>query len=310
MITADMIRANSVLSGLSAEQITAITTLSKNDEEVTIGKRIGELHGSYDNDILSVTSIAKKDGEKSYDYLKRVLNDYKSKVADRDNLKTQLDEQTKKVESLQKQVEGGSAEISKQLKDEQDLTAKLRGQLKDKDTELANSKKDYEAKLLEFRVNTAFDSVFNGLTFRQDVTEPVKAAMKMAAKNEVLAKGTLSYDETLGALVLRDSKGEMVRNTANNMNPYTLAELVADTSIKDVLQKPKTGGGTTPPSGGGGGAQVDNLLDLSAAKTQVEADELISKHLATKGFALESSEYFEQYNTLREANNVSALPMR
>lgn len=308
MLTVETLRANQVLAGLSAEQLTAIATMSKNDEEVTIGKRIGELHGSYDNDILSVTSIAKNEGEKSYDYLKRVLNDYKGKAAKVEDLKNKLRESEQKAADLQKQVDGGNSEIAKQLKDEKDLTASLRQQLEAKTTELDNAKKDYDAKLLEQRVSVAFDAVFNGLTFRQDITDPVKAAMKSAAKAEVLAKGSLSFDEERGELVLRNDKGEIVRNQANNMNPYTLAELVAETSIKDVLQQQKSGNGSTPPSGGAGGGN-QNLLDLSAAKTQADADELISSHLTAKGFTVDSGEYWEQFQQIRTDNNVSALPM-
>lgn len=308
MLTVDTLRANQVLAGLSAEQLDAIAAMSKNDEEVVIGKRIGELHGSYDNDILTVTAIKKNEGEKSYDYLKRVLNSYKSKMAERDSLKTQLDEQKQKVADLQKQVDGGNAEISKQLKDEKDLTARLQQQIAEKETALTEAKKDYDAKLLGFRIDSAFDAAFGGLTFKTDVSEAVQKAMKQAARTEVLAKGSLSYDETRGELVLRDAKGEIVRNQANNMNPYTLAELVRETSIKDVLAQGKSGGGTQPPTGGGGGS-TDNLLDLTSAKTQGDADEAISSHLKAKGFSLDSTEYWEQFKAIREENNVAALPM-
>ena len=308
MLTVETIKANQVLAGLSAEQIAAIADMSKNDEEVVIGRRIGELHGSYDNDILSVTSVAKNDGEKSYDYLKRVLNDYKGKAAKVDELKTKLREAEQKATDLQKQVDGGSSEIAKQLKDEKDLTASLKQQLEAKKTELDNAKKDYDAKLLEQRVSVAFDTVFNGLTFRQDITDPVKAAMKAAAKAEVMAKGVLSFDEARGELVLRNDKGEIVRNQANNMNPYTLAELVKETSIKDVLQVQKSGNGSVPPSGSGGNG-TQNLLDISAAKTQSEADELISSYLSARGFTADSDEYWEQFSQLRNDNNVSALPI-
>lgn len=308
MLTVEVLKANEALKGLSAEQMEAIAAMSKNDEEVVIGKRIGELHGSYDNDILSVTSVAKKDGEKSYDYLKRVLTDYKTKAAEREQLRTKLQESEQKVESLQKQVDGGSAEISKQLKDEKDLTAQLKQQLKDKETALTDAQKEYEAKLLGFRVDSAFEAVFGTLNFRQDVTDSVKAAMKAAAKSEVLAKGSFSWDETRGELVLRDSKGEIVRNQANNMNPYTVAELVGETSIKDVLAKAKTGNGTTPPSGGGGG-QV-TAIDLTSAKTQTEADEAISAYLAAKGVTMDSPTYWDEFTKVRDDNNVSALPMR
>lgn len=307
MLTAEMLKANQVLAGLSDEQISAIAAMSKNDEEVTIGRRIGELHGSYDNDIMSVTSIAKNDGEKSYDYLKRVLNDYKGKAAKVDELKTKLSESEQKVTSLQKQVDGGSSEIAKQLKDEKDLTASLRKQLEAKKTELDNAKKDYDTKLLEQRVNVAFDAVFNNLTFRQDITDPVKAAMKAAAKQEVLAKGSLSFDEARGELVLRNDNGEIVRNQANNMNPYTLDELVRETSIKDVLMQKKSGGGTKPPTGG---SSTEGIIDLSGAKNQSEADELISSYLTSKGFAADSSEYWEQFSSIRTDNNVASLPMQ
>lgn len=37
MITKDIIKANGILSGLTDEQVLAIETLSRNDEEATIG---------------------------------------------------------------------------------------------------------------------------------------------------------------------------------------------------------------------------------------------------------------------------------
>lgn len=309
MLTLEVLRANQALTGLTDDQLNAIVTMSKNDEEVVIGKRIGELHGSYDNDILSVTSVKKNDGEKSYDYLKRVLNDYKSKANERENLKTQLAEAKQKATDLQKLVDGGNGELSKQLKDEKDLVASLKQQLTAKDTELAEAKKDYDTKLLGFRVDMAFDSVFSGLNFKQDITEPVKKAMMQAAKSEVLAKGSLSFDEARNGLVLRNANGEIVRNSANNMEPYTLAELVGETSIKDILMKNKSGNGTTPPAGGSGAGGQD-LLDFTGIKTQSEADEAISKHLEAKGFQRDTDEFWSQYGQLRESNNVAALPLR
>lgn len=307
MLTVDTLKANQLLAGLSAEQLSAIAAMSKNDEEVVIGKRIGELHGSYDNDILSVTSVAKNEGEKSYDYLKRVLNDYKSKASERESLRTKLRESEQKVTDLQKQVDGGNAEISRQLKDEKDLTASLKQQLESKSAELDKAKKEFDEKLLGVRVDNAFEAIFNGLTFRQDVTEPVKAAMKIAAQSEVMSKGTISFDEARNELVIRNDKGEILRNQANNMNPYTLEELVKETAIKDVLQQQKAGGGTKPPTGG---ANVDNMLDLSSAANQSEADELISKHLSSKGFTTESQEYWDKFNEIRQENNVASLPMQ
>lgn len=309
MLTLEVLKANQALTGLTDDQLNAIVTMSKNDEEVVIGKRIGELHGSYDNDILSVTSVKKNDGEKSYDYLKRVLNNYKSKAAESDGLKTKLRESEQRVTDLQKQVDGGNSEISRQLKDEKDLTASLKQQLEAKTSELDKAKKEFDERLLGVRVDNAFEAIFSGLTFKQDITEPVKAAMKIAAKSEVMSKGAISFDETRNELVIRNDKGEILRNQANNMNPYTLEELVKETAIKDILMKNKSGIGSTPPSGVPG-ADGQDLLDFTGIKTQSEADEAISKHLEAKGFQRDTDEFWSQYGQLREANNVAALPLR
>ena len=72
MLTREILIANASLSGLSDEQITAITTLSQNDENSVIAKKTGEIYGALDADILEVSGIAKNGTEKTYDYAKRV----------------------------------------------------------------------------------------------------------------------------------------------------------------------------------------------------------------------------------------------
>lgn len=60
MLTIEMLRQNSALTGLSDAQLTAIAEMSKNDENTVIGTKIGALHGQYDTDILGITGIKKK----------------------------------------------------------------------------------------------------------------------------------------------------------------------------------------------------------------------------------------------------------
>ena len=80
MLTIEMLRQSSALTGLTDDQLNAIAEMSRNDENTVIGTKIGALHGQYDTDILGITGIKKKDGEKSYDYAKRVLGEYKTKA--------------------------------------------------------------------------------------------------------------------------------------------------------------------------------------------------------------------------------------
>ena len=44
MLTKETLIANEALAGLTDEQITAITTLSQNDENTVIGQKFGEVY--------------------------------------------------------------------------------------------------------------------------------------------------------------------------------------------------------------------------------------------------------------------------
>ena len=52
------------------------------------------------------------------------------------------------------------------------------------------------------------------------------------------------------------------------------------------------------------------ILDLSGAKTQVEADKVIENYLLGNGLTRDSAEFAQQSMTLRNDNNVSQLPIR
>ena len=272
--------------------------MSKNDENTVIGNKIGALHGQYDADILSVTGVSKKDGEKSYDYAKRVLADYKGKV-----------------ETLQKQIEKGSndAELKQQLKDAKALETQLRSQLSEKEKELVNTKSDYDKQLKSVHVDYAFNAATSGLKFKSGITEAVAKTLVNAAKSEVLSKGTPDFvDDGKGgkSLVFRDASGNILTNPANNLNPYSVSELLMSTSIKDVIDTGRKQNGTgtsatTTPAGSSAGT-----FDLSGVRTQVEADKAIEAHLLANGLTRDSSEFSDKLMQIRTENNVSELPIR
>jgi hypothetical protein len=54
-LTPEVIKANAELATLSDAQLTAIATLSVNDENQVINNKIGELHGRYDQDVKEVS---------------------------------------------------------------------------------------------------------------------------------------------------------------------------------------------------------------------------------------------------------------
>lgn len=309
-----MLNQSESLKGLTDAQKLAITTLSSNDEATVIGTKIGALHGQYDADILSISGISKADGEKTYDYLKRVLGDYKTKLDGTKTLSAQLEAQKKKVTELEaKLAAGGSDEaVKQQLKDARHQVTQLQTQLTTKTEELDRAKKDYEKKEKDLQVGFAFTNATAGIKFKADVSEPVRKILLAAAKDEILAKGTPDFiDDGNGGkkLVLRDAAGNTLNNPKNNLNPYTIEELVMETSLKDVIDtgRQQPGGGTKPnPS-------PDHRtvnLDLSTAKTQQEADVQIENYLLSTGLTRDNIEFGNKALEIRNENNVSNLPIR
>lgn len=317
MLTIEMLRQSSALAGLTDEQFNAIAEMSRNDENTVIGTKIGALHGQYDADILTVTGIKKKDGEKSYDYAKRVLADFKAKAESAKTIQSQLDTANAKVIDLQAKIEknAGDETLRQQLKDAKAQVTQLQTQLQTKETEFNSKKAEFEKAIKDTHVDYAFQAATAGLKFKNSITEPIQKTLLNAAKAEVLAKGTPDFVEDaqgVKKLVLRGADGNILNNPKNNLNPYTMQELVMETSLKDVIDngRQQTGGGTGGFGGGQGGNGGGFTLDLSGVRTQVEADRAIEAHLLANGLTRDSSQFSEQLTQIRTENNVASLPIK
>lgn len=317
MLTIDMLRQNSALAGLTDVQVNAIAEMSRNDENTVIGTKIGALHGQYDTDIFSITGIKKNDGEKSYDYAKRVLNEYKTKAGSTQDLQQKLDAANKKVTDLEKKIESGEgdAALRQQLKDTKAQVSQLQSQLQTKETEFNTKKKELEDNIKNVHIDYAFQAAVSGLKFKSGITDNVQNVLLKSAKAEVLTKGTPDFiDDGQGGkkLVLRGQDGNILNNPKNNLNPYTLQELILETSLKDVIDtgRRQTGGGTGGQGGQGGQGGSGVTLDLSSVKSQVEADKAIETYLLHTGLTRDSQEFADKSLEIRNDNNISQLPIK
>lgn len=315
MLTIEMLRQSSALTGLTDDQLNAIAEMSRNDEDTVIGTKIGALHGQYDTDILDITGIKKKDGEKSYDYAKRVLGEYKTKAESVKTVEAELDAAKAQVAELQSKLEKGAGDetLKQQLKDAKAQVTQLQTQLQTKETEFNTKKAEFDKTIKDTHVDYAFQAATAGLKFKSGVTEPIQKTLLNAAKAEVLAKGTPDFiEDGQGGkkLVIRGADGNILNNPKNNLNPYTMQELVMETSLKDVIDtgRQQTGGGTGGFGSGSGG--TGGTLDLSGIKSQVEADKAIEAHLLANGLTRDSQEFADQSMQLRTENNVASLPIR
>lgn len=315
MLTIEMLRQSSALTDLTDDQLNAVAEMSRNDENTVIGTKIGALHGQYDADILGITGIKKKDGEKSYDYAKRVLGEYKTKAESAKTIQTQLTAAQAQVAELQSKLEKGAGDetLKQQLKDAKAQVTQLQTQLQTKETEFNTKKAEFDKTIKDTHVDYAFQAATAGLKFKSGITEPIQNTLLNAAKAEVLAKGTPDFiEDGQGGkkLVIRGADGNILNNPKNNLNPYTMQELVMETSLKDVIDtgRQQTGGGTGGFGSGSGG--TGGTLDLSGIKSQVEADKAIEAHLLANGLTRDSQEFADQSMQLRTENNVASLPIR
>lgn len=308
MLTIENLKTNSMLSGLTNEQFAAIATMSEADEQTVIDTRIGQLHGQYEADVLAATGIQKNSGEKAYEYNKRVLSALKQNADKVATMETELNTAKADLAKAQKALEDGSqdATLKQQLKDAKTRAEGLETQLSELKATSAAEKVQLKQQYDDARINMAIDNAMSDYKFKDGITEPLQKALMAQAKAEVLSRGKAEIDDN-GTVIFRNADGTVLTNNKNALKPYTISELLAESSIKDALQLTSGGGGGTkePDQNGKTGASVS----IVGARTQVEADEMIAKALMTQGLTADSNEYHEKFAEIRKAQNVSALPL-
>lgn len=311
-LTPDVLKANTVLSSLTEEQLAAISTLSVNDEATVINAKIGEHHGLIEKDVKEIAGVDKKQGEKSYEYLKRVLTTFKDSATGSKELQNKISDQEAKIADLESKIASGKGNeaILQKLKDAESKLGALQNQYESEKTNWEKEKSSFSQKITSIQVDTEFSKAVANLKFKAGYPESVQQTLLKAAKDGILSKYKPDWVETDGqkVMVFRDEKGEILRNKSNGLNPFTANELLND-QLKDVLDsgQKKTGAGTSETDSK---TQSITVADISAAKTQVEADALIVKHLLQLGETRGSASFAEKQKKIREENSVAKLPLR
>ena len=309
MLTDELLRQQTALQGLTDEQIKAIADLSKNDEDVVIGKRIGELYRQLDETIDKSTGIARNGDEKTYLYLERAAKEIK---AQSEGYEKQVAELTKTKAKLEEAIAAGGGEETKRLleqsrKDLQGVT-KQYVELKAEYDKLGEK---HQQEIVGIRIDNELALAQSGIQFKKDLPKAVTDVLLQQAVSKVKAMNPQYVDDGKGGKVLAfmEQDGTVKRNAENGLNPYTARELViADLKAMGVLDEriKGQGGGTKPPTGAGaGGAEP---VTLSGAKTQREATDIITDMLLKRGMLNGSREFQEAFTEAWKGNNVQALP--
>lgn len=314
MLTREILIANAVLSGLTDEQIQAITTLSQNDENTVIAQKTGKIYGDLDADILAATGVAKNGTEKTYDYAKRVLSEFKAKAEGANGLSAQIDSLTKEKARLEKAIADGAtdAETAKALKQAKaDLTA-VQTQFNDLKTKYDEAEQKYQNELFGVRIESALQTAVAGIKFKPELPESAIKVLLSQAIDKIKAMNPEYIDDGKGSKVLafKDETGALMRNPNNQLNPYTPADLLTrELETMGIIDKGRqaAGGGSTPPAGGSGGIG-GGAISISGAKTRVEAYDAITQSLQGQGLQVGTKQFDDAMTAAWKENNIAALP--
>jgi hypothetical protein len=209
-----------------AEEKTFLENLGKKIEEEVIPGKISELHTRYDDDIFAVTGMRKNPTEKTYEFTKRVLSEFKTKAEKSAVLE-------KEIADLKKQIVDGSGD-KKTLADLEAVQRAYKELEDSKTKEITDLRTQFE----KYKDESEIVSATSGLSFKKNIPE---TAIKSLVKQVVSDLTSIATRQDGKLMFLKD--GVPMRNPHNALNPYTADELLRE-RLKDIMDNGrKTSGG-------------------------------------------------------------------
>ena len=307
-LTLDLLNAQEGLSGLTDEQKTALVGLSEREEEASFNKRFGETLGQMDTVIASEGAIQRNEGEKTSEYMARVIRTLKTSADEGAGYKTTNESLTAEIESLKQKIASGAGneEIKKELdklKGELASAKKVNGELQES---LTKREAEYKGKLEGYRMESEINSALTTITLKKELPEAAKKALIDTAMKGVMGSKHV-FDETAGVFIFQDADGNPMKD--KSLNNLTVADMLRQQlETMGVLETgrvvPGAGGKENPPA-------LTTNVDLSTARTRVEADEIITKQLMAQGHAKSDADWYTVFSEARKANKafLDTLPL-
>lgn len=314
-LTNELLNANASLAGLTDEQKAAIVEMSANDENTVIANKTREIYDGLDADILATSGISKNGGEKTYDYAKRAIGEIKGQAGNAAELRTKVTELENEKARLEGVIAkgGADAETKRQLEQARTDLANVTKEYTSLKTDYENEKTAHAKAIFNAQVDNEFAKATSGIKFKADLPASVTSVLLQQAVAKVKGMNPEYIDDGNGGKVLAFMEnGAVKRNPATNLQPYSATELVeAELKAMGVLEEGRKqgGAGTEGNRGGGSGAKI---ADISGARTQDEAHEIIAKQLMAQGKTNGSKEFEEAMQAAWKENYdvLKKLPVR
>lgn len=309
-LTLDSINAQEGLNALTDEQKQSIIGLSERDEESTFNRRFGETLGQMDTAIAAESAIARNEGEKTSEYLTRALKQLKAAADEGVGFKSTNETLAAEIADLKAKIAAGQG--NEQLKADLDKLQKELAAAKKVNTELQEASEkaaaEYKGKLEGYRMESEIGGALGGLKLKAELPEATKQALLTLAKQNVMGAKHV-YDETAGAFIFQNADGTPMKD--KSLNNLTVADMLrAELEKMGVLDGGRNVGGAGGQGGSGGGGSV--AVDLSNARSQVEADEMIERQLMAQGIAKSDANWQEKFSQMRAEHKelYAKLPLR
>lgn len=315
MITKEMLTADTVLGSLTEEQMNAICTLSKNDEDAVIGGRFREVYNQLDETIARETGIARNGDEKTYNYLERAAKALAAKANSVEGLNVRINELTRERDKFKKAVEEGAADeqLKKQLAQAQTDLENVRKQYDTLKTEADTMKVQHAQELMGLQVDNEIRSAMGGIKFKAEFPQAVTDTIVNQAIAKIKGMKPEFIDDGKGGkvLVFKGDDDAIMRNPDNHLNPFTAGELITkELKAMGIVDEGRqaAGAGSKPNVGGAGGGGA--VVDITMARTQTEAQEIIARTLMQQGLVNGSDEFQAKMDEAWRENNVASLPIQ
>ena len=310
MLTIEKLKVSEALKSLAPEVLQQIATLSQADEiatfETKIGVEIGKLHGQYDQDVLSTSGVERNQNEKSYDYVKRVITQFKGNQVS-EEITSQLESLKAEKVNLEKQIKEGNTSEAVKLQLETLEAEKLTLT----NTLLQEKNKHAEAlvnKGLEFtkqRVSFEIDKSLKGITLNENVPESARKIIIDNAKAQIFDKLTPEFREidSKQVLTFKDKESNQLVMGAEGFK--SVSQILTD-NLGDIVSKDAKANGSKAPDY----KQNKTLLNLTSATTKVQADDIIRAQILESGVKYGTPEYSKKEDQLYSENkeHLSSLP--
>lgn len=277
-----------------------LNNFAKKHFDENIGSKVSEIYNNIDNDIFETLGVRKDPNQKTYDFLKTTLTDYK-KIKESQN--TDKDKEINDLKEKLKTLETSTSNGEFWHKTHQEAVSKFeqeKNALSQKIQELENAN-------LSNLVNNDLSMGLAGLKFSPNVPESAIQALTNSIKSDVMKQAKIVD----GKVVYHKEDGNPWLD--NEYKPISAKSIFAE-KLKDVLDKPAGGGGAPTGKVGkiitieGNDGSKKVVLDATKFGTQVEffnhLDEVLVKE---NGVAKNSPEYAKLRDTAYAEYKVSEM---